>query len=86
MSEGPGLGAICLVQPCQAAGVVPTVSMPMTDSCEALASALTSKEKRVGWPWPWGGPWVFPSVSEPQEFTGVSQPPPRDWGDRTSSL
>lgn len=55
MSEGPGLGAICLVQPCQAAGVVPTVSMPMTDSCEALASALPSKEKRVGWPWPWGG-------------------------------
>lgn len=51
MSEGPGLGAICLVQPCQAAGVVPTVSMPMTDSCEALASALPSKEKRVGVGW-----------------------------------
>lgn len=44
-----GAGAICLVQPWQAAGVVPMVSVLMMGSCyEALASALLSKEKRVG--------------------------------------
>lgn len=43
-----GLGAAGLVQPWQAAGVVPVVSVLMMGSWyEALASALLSKDKRV---------------------------------------
>lgn len=75
MSEGMGLGAICLVQPCQAACVVPMLSILMMGSCyEALASALLSKGKRVGWPWPCEDP-GYSLQCQPHEFTSVGQPP-----------